>query len=293
MSVKQSVLTKAYIIATKPIRAWMAMQLRRKAQMPVASIFLHRVADDYPNPWSMTNATFDALLAWMEKNVDLVSIDEAQELLRTGNRGRIAVNITFDDGYADNCLHAIPTLLSKKIPFTYYVTTQNIRNGKPYPHDLKNNQPLAPNSIEEIRAMADAGVDIGVHTRTHADMGRVRRQSELELEIGGARKDITDWLGSEPNHFAFPYGLKTNLTPRAIQYVYDEGFASYCTAYGGYNFPFNGCFHMKRFHGDPVIPRVQNWLSLDPRWVYASQDYEYIPFQRSRNQKRTRKRTVT
>jgi peptidoglycan/xylan/chitin deacetylase (PgdA/CDA1 family) len=190
------------------------------------------------------------------------------------------VHLSFDDGYADNCLHAIPALLTRKIPFTYYVTTHNVRNGKPFPHDLKNGQPLAPNSIEEIRAMADAGVEIGVHTRTHPNVAQLRKVGELEAEIRGARADLADWIGHEPRHFAFPFGLEEHLSPRAIQYVHDEGFSSYTTAHGGYNFPFDGQFHLKRFHGDPNFYRVKNWLSFDPRWVHARSTYGYLPFQR-------------
>lgn len=270
-------LIHAYTLATLPLRKWAHHNLRKRAQVPVAAIFLHRIADDYPNDWSMTNRKFDTLIEWLEKNVDLVSLDEAQELLRTGNRGRIAVNITFDDGYADNCLHAIPTLLKKQIPFTYYVTTENVKTGDYFPHDIKNDQPLDPNTVEEIKAMADAGVEIGVHTRTHPDMGKLEQLEEIRDEIDGARKDLEAWTGKTPQHFAFPYGLHCNMTPAAIQHIYDADFSSYCSAYGGYNFPFDGAFHLKRFHGDPCMARMRNWLSFDPRWVYAKPEEEYLP----------------
>ena len=146
--------------------------------------------------------------------------------MRDGNRGRLAVNITFDDGYADNCSHAIPTLVEKKIPFTYYVSTEHIRNGKLFPHDTENDQPLKPNTIEEIQAMAESGVEIGVHTRTHPDMGKVLDVQEIAIEIGGARDEIESWIGSTPKHFAFPYGQTHNMTDQAIQYVHDQGFRS-------------------------------------------------------------------
>lgn len=270
----------AYMLATAPCRWWIRKQARRTGDMPVTGIFLHRVADDDPNPWSMTNRQFDDLIGWLEKHVDLVSTDEAQRRIREGNRERVAVNITFDDGYADNCMHAIPTLLSKKIPFTYYVTTDNVKTGEPYPHDLKNNQRLAPNSIDEIKAMSDAGVTIGVHTRTHADMGKVTDLSAIEYEIGGARDDLTQWTGTQPIHFAFPFGMPMNMTPKAIQYVADQGFASYSSAHGGYNFPFRDSFHLRRFHGDPMLARMKNWLSLDPRWIWRQSELDYIPFTR-------------
>lgn len=281
MSLPKTHLLKAYRLATLPFRRWLQSRLQRLGQMPVTGIFLHRVADDCPNDWSISIQAFDRILDWLQENVDLVSIDEAQRRLRTGNHGRIAVNISFDDGYADNCLHAIPTLLARRIPFTYYVTTHHVAHGKPFPHDLKLGQPLSPNSVDEIRAMADAGVEIGVHTRTHLDIGQIRSQADMKYELFGAREDLANWIGRVPGHFAFPFGLLHNITPRAIQFLHDEGFESYVSAYGGYKFPMSNGFHLRRFHGDPNLERVKNWLSLDPRWVYERPHYEYEPIHRS------------
>jgi len=277
---KRDLAFRTYLTASTPLRWLLRGYFNHRNRAPVAGIFLHRVADDVPNPWSITNTQFDAMLTWLQLNVDIVSIDEAQRRIREGHAGRMSVFITFDDGYADNCLFAIPELLSRRLPFTYYVTTQNVLTGKPFPHDLKRNEPLAPNSVDEIRALNDAGVEIGAHTRTHPDMGTISRESELELEIRGSRDDLADWTGKEPRHFAFPFGLPENLNPRAIQYLYDTGFESYASAMGGYNFPIGDAFHLKRFHGDPVALRLQNWLSYDPRWIFHVSEFEYVPFQR-------------
>lgn len=274
----------AYYWATAPLRWWLLMRLRRRRQSPVTGVFLHRIADDHPNPWSMTTDEFTTTLDWLQQNTDLVSIEEAQHRIQYGNSSRIAVHISFDDGYADNCLFAIPELLRRKIPFTYYVTTHNIKHGKPFPHDLELGQPLAPNSIDEIRAMADAGVDIGAHTRTHAALGVTAQFSDMEFEIRGSRDDIANWIGKRPEHFAFPFGQHHHISPRAIQYVFDLGFQSYCSAYGGFNLPLrNRGFHLKRFHGDPKFSRLRNWVSGDPRWLCGRSEFEYVPFEGNRS----------
>jgi peptidoglycan/xylan/chitin deacetylase (PgdA/CDA1 family) len=272
MAFLKSLLIGGYTAATKPWRQWMRNRLAREGKLPVTGLFLHRIADEYPNDWTLSVDRFGKLLNWLQDHVDLVSAEEAQRRIIAGNRGRIAVNLSFDDGYADNCLHAIPALLSRKIPFTYFVTTHNVRYGKPFPHDVRMGQPLAPNSIDEIKALADAGVEIGVHTRTHANLGSIARVDELHAEIVGARDDIERWIGSTPRYFAFPYGLPPNLNPQAIQLIFDEHFHGYCSAYGGYNWPGTQCFHLLRFHADPDLTRVKNWLTLDPRWVRAKSE---------------------
>lgn len=273
---------RAYTITTAPMRWWLRTRLQHRCQSPVTGLFLHRVADDFPNPWSIPTAGFHELLNWLQSHVDLVSIDEAQRLIENGNPGRMAVHLSFDDAYADNCVNAIPELLIRGIPFTYYVTTQNVQTGKPFPHDLKRGEPLAPNSIEEIVAMHDAGVEIGAHTRTHPDIGQLKHHSDVDLEIRGAREELASWIGKQPRHFAFPFGQVSNMPHRAIQYVYDQRFKSYCSAHGGYNWPLLGSsFHLRRFHGDPILARVKNWLSYDPRWVYSASEFEYTPFDRT------------
>ena len=275
MTILRSLSIGAYVAATQPYRAWARAHYARRSQLPVAALFFHRVADDYPNGWTMSLGQFDRHIRWLQKNCDLISLAELQRRMREGNDQRVAVSITFDDGYADNCLHAIPTLLSRRIPFTYFVTTQNVRYGKPFAHDLKAGQPLAPNSIDEIKAMADAGVEIGVHTRTHADLGQVSRSEDLDDEILGARDEIERWTGRKPRYFAFPYGLPRNLNPQAIQLLHDAGFDGFCSAYGGYNVPHQDAFHVQRFHADPDVARVRNWLTLDPRWLLRRRPFEY------------------
>ena len=167
----------------------------------------------------------------------------------------------------------------EKIPFTYFVTTHNVQFGKPFPHDLQFGHALAPNSTDEIRAMADAGVNIGAQTRTHATIDASVSTQQIEYEIRGSRDDIANWTGKQPQHFAFPFGHREHLSPRAIQYVYDQGFRSYCSSYGGFQLPLkDDCFHLKRFPGERQFAQIRTWISGDPRWLYRRSEFEYVPF---------------
>ena len=270
---------RTYYWLMAPLRWLLLARLRQRHQSPVTGIVLHRVADDHPNPWSITTAEFDRMLDWLQQHVDLVSIDEAQRCIAHGIRGRIVAHLSFDHGYADNCLYAIPELLRRKIPFTYFVTTHNVQFGKPFPHDLQFGNALAPNSIDEILAMADAGVKIGAQTRTHTTLDASLSKRQIEYEIRGSRDDIADWTGRQPQHFAFPFGQRDDLSPRAIQYVYDQNFRSYCSSYGGFHLPLiaDG-FHLKRFSGNCQFAQFRNRIAGDPRWLYRRSEFEYVPF---------------
>jgi len=60
-----------------------------------------------------------------QNNYEIVSLTRAAQILSAGGNGekKFAV-FTFDDGYADNYLHAYPIFKKHEVPFTIYVTTQ-------------------------------------------------------------------------------------------------------------------------------------------------------------------------
>jgi peptidoglycan/xylan/chitin deacetylase (PgdA/CDA1 family) len=242
---------------------------------PVTILFYHRVADEYPNPWTLSNADFTEQIEWLRRRFDLVSLEEAQRRIRTSDSPRPAVAITFDDGYAENCGHALPLLIKLKIPCTYFVATRFVLNGESFPHDAQAGRPLPVNTPEQIRALANAGIEIGAHTRNHIDLGPVTDLRVLEDEISGAADDLAAITGRRPRCFAFPYGLHRNLNAEAFHLARNAGYEGVCSAYGGYNTLGGDPFHLKRFHGDPDLLRVKNWVTIDPRKAYTVLPFHY------------------
>lgn len=57
------------------------------------------------------------------KGYDLVSLDQAFEILRTGKSAKKFVVFTLDDGYLDNYTNAYPIFKKHNVPFTIYVAT--------------------------------------------------------------------------------------------------------------------------------------------------------------------------
>ncbi len=166
-----------YYVGSAWLRWVLTMRLRQQRRAPVVVLFYHRVADDHPNGWTIGSGAFQRQVRWLSARFDMVSLDEAQRRLRQGNR-RPAACITFDDGYADNCQHAIPWLLKQRIPVTYFVSNEYVFTGKPFPHDTKRGAPLPPNSIEQLRAMSRAGVEIGGAYENAREPGQDQRSQE-------------------------------------------------------------------------------------------------------------------
>ena len=75
------------------------------------------------------------------------------------------------------------------------------------------------------------GFDVGAHTRTHVDLGRVIG-SEAYDELLGARLDLERQLEAPVELFAYPYGGRKNLTEANRDLVKLAGFRCCCSATG-------------------------------------------------------------
>lgn len=267
-----------YYGTTLPGRYFLGRRMAAAQRAPVLVLFYHRVADDAPSDWTCPTATFARQMRWIKKRFDVVSLSEAQHRIRNGINDRPAISVTFDDGYAENCQFAIPLLLREEIPCTYFVATRYIFEGLPFPHDVSRGRRLPPNTIEQLRKMAAAGIEIGAHTRTHIDLGTVSDEQRIFDEVVTAGEELQAALGHTVRYFAFPYGLHANLNRVAFQMAYEAGYEAVCSAYGAFNFPGDDAFHLQRIHGDPQMVRFKNWTSIDPRKLHVPRfRYELRP----------------
>jgi len=265
----------AYYWATLPERRRAAAQRAASYTEPIRILFYHRIADDCRNDWTMRPRMFERQIQWLRERFDLVTLAAAQARIASGRNRWPTACITFDDGYADNRRFAIPLLLKYHIPFTYFVSTDHVLRGQPFPHDVKAGRPLAVNTLEHLREMVAAGAEIGAHTRTHANLGIGLTIDQLADEIVGSKRELESALGVPVRYFAFPYGLHENLSVEAFHIAREAGFWGACSAYGGYNFPGDDAFHLRRFHADPEFIRFVNWMTVDPRKLHAQHDFDY------------------
>lgn len=258
-----------------PIRRMRMQRLAGRGAAPLMSVFYHRVADRYPNDWTIGCDAFAEHLRYMRSRFEMIGLDELQRRVRTSHSPRPAVALTFDDGYAENCDFALPEIIRQQIPCTYFVTLGHVQSGEPFAHDVAAGQPLPINTIDQIREAADAGIEIGLHTRRHTNMAGVTDPAILKSEITDAADELSQWIGRRVRYFAFPYGMPAQLTPEAIATIDRAGLEGFCSAFGGYNLPGRDAFHVRRFHGDPDFVRLKNWLDFDLRKLRLEPKIDY------------------
>jgi|GEM_PF-469251 len=261
---------------TMPIRERRLRQLAAAGVAPMSVLFYHRVADVHPTAWTISNKEFERHIDYCREHSSVISLHELQRRSRKGFNHEPTISITFDDGYAENCRFAIPYLIRHQVPCTYFVTIENLRYGKPFQHDIARKQILPVNTFDEVRAMADGGIEIGLHTRSHFDFSKSVSESRIREEITTACEELSDVLKRPVRYFAFPFGLPRHLIPAAIDAVREAGMVGYCSAYGAYNFPGDDPFHIRRFHGDPQFHMFRNWMTFDENKVQKEKAIQKI-----------------
>jgi peptidoglycan/xylan/chitin deacetylase (PgdA/CDA1 family) len=267
---------ESYRIASQPLR-WLRLRSQQATgKVPLVVLYYHRVADVDPTPWTISRSDFAAQLDWLQAHVELISLTEVYDRLSRGWNERPAVAITFDDGYAENMDFALPLLVQREIPCLYYVSSAHVFNQVHFQHDRRLGLRLPPNSVCDLQQMAKWGIEIGSHTRTHADLGSVQHRSQFFEEMVGSRRELTQRLGVDIDHFAFPYGQRHNISATAIAWAKRAGYKTVSGAYGGYNAIGGDPFFIQRMHGDPHLHRLKNWVTLDPRWMGIKPAAEWL-----------------
>ena len=169
----------------------------------------HSIADLSHDPvlheYGVPPSTFDAQIRAL-KNAGwaFLTPPEFIRFLHGGSVPRRSVLLTLDDGYADLVTEAFPVLVAHRAPAIAFAISRWI--GQPNPGDVaKGRAPRPLAAREDLLELADAGIEIGSHTRTHPRLTLCDKRT-LEDEVAGSRHDLAEMGFSRPRLLAYPYG---------------------------------------------------------------------------------------
>jgi peptidoglycan/xylan/chitin deacetylase (PgdA/CDA1 family) len=152
---------------------------------------------------------------------ELVTFGELAQRVTQG-RSRGCAALTFDDGLADNLHTLAPILERASATATVFVVSGWL--GRPHP--------IAPwariLTEEELRQLAEAGVEIGAHTVTHPDLTTLP-YDDARSELAESGEQLRRVAGVEVRVVAYPFGAATAETRAACR---DAGFAAACRTLG-------------------------------------------------------------
>ncbi len=179
--------------------------LNTHGKQRLSILIYHRVlpGHDPMRPNEPTIAEFDWQMRLLRDNFNPLPLVEAVERLRTGTLPNRAVCVTFDDGYADNELHALPILRKYAIPATVFVSTGFLNGGRMWNDSVieicrnfdgdkldLSELDLGCHSMDSI-AMRLAAVDSIIHRIKHFDPDiRAALVHEIEKRVTALPDDL-------------------------------------------------------------------------------------------------------
>src|SRR5688572_769612 len=173
---------------------------------PTATVLCYHIVEAPAAPrMHIDRETFRQHLRYLEMTgYNVVPLRHVYEYV-TGKRTSLpknAVVITIDDGWRSTFTEAFPELQKRKFPFTVFI----------YPNIIgKTSNAL---TWEQIRKMADAGVDIQSHALTRPFLTKRRHRSMtdeayaawLRKELAESRRILEKESGKKVQFLAYPYG---------------------------------------------------------------------------------------
>ena len=132
-----------------------------------------------------------------------LSMGDLQPYLRGEQHGKV-VGITFDDGYVNNLVHALPVLQRHGFTSTCYAVSQLL--GKTNAWDIPTGIAQVPlMTAAQLQQWVAGGQQVGAHTRNHVHLPDISAE-ECAVEIGLGRHELEASAESRVAHFCYPYG---------------------------------------------------------------------------------------
>lgn len=195
-----------------------------RRRVPLVLMY-HRVASvsHDPHALAVSPGRFAWQMAWLNRRrLRGVAVAELVDAMRAGTADGL-VGITFDDAYAD-LIDPVPAVL-RRYGFSATVFVVSGRLGGFNDWDRDTPWPLVDG--DGVRRLADAGLEIGSHGRTHAALAATD-PAVLREETYGSRLDLETLVGAPIRGFAYPYG---SMDAAAREAVRAAGYAYGCAVF--------------------------------------------------------------
>lgn len=175
----------------------------------------HSVSDCPRDPYDITVSPdrLDRQIAWLcGRGLRGVSV---RELLaaRAQGRERGLVGLTFDDGYADFVVSALPVLRRWGCSATVFVLAGRLGGENDWDPDGPRKRLL---DVEEIRRAASAGIEIASHGLVHRDLV-LAPDDVVHAEVHDSRAILAGITGGGIEGFCYPYGTVDERVRDAVR----------------------------------------------------------------------------
>jgi peptidoglycan/xylan/chitin deacetylase (PgdA/CDA1 family) len=206
----------------------------------------HAISEDWPAVLAVSQqALRDHVHGFLRRGFEPHTFGDA--IVRPTGRKTLAV--TFDDAFRSVVEGAFPVLADLGVPATVFVPTAHAGDGSPMSWPgidqwvgTSWEAELAGASWDELRRLAEAGWEIGSHTRSHPRLTQIQAE-QLRIELEGSREDCERELDRPCVSIAYPYG---DVDTRVVAAAREAGYLA------GASLP-------ERLEGGPTAPDRLCW----------------------------------
>jgi len=196
-------------------------------------LYCHNVFDDQKND-------FDNLISKLKKMGNFIDTDKCIEMIKGVKPidGKY-YHLSFDDGFRNNYINAVPILKKHSIPAIFFVPSSLIGadwdTANKYSIGVtQNKSTIELLRLSDLKNMLGNGFEIGSHTRSHANFAAISNDNTLlGSEILGSKIDLERLLGIECKYIAWPYGKLVDSDEKSLKMVKDAGYLACFGAYRG------------------------------------------------------------
>lgn len=191
-----------------------------------------------------------------------LSMRDLEPYLKGEKTGKVA-GITFDDGYQNNLHNALPVLKKHGFSATCYAVSNMIGGTNNWDRGIVAEKALM--TANDWRLWLAAGMDIGSHTRTHADLNQLSDDQARE-QIAGSKQELESTFGYEVRHFCYPYG---RFRPEHSRMVQEADYVSATTTRRGRVQPGDDLLTLRRV----LVAQATHLLHFSLKLATAYEDH--------------------
>jgi peptidoglycan/xylan/chitin deacetylase (PgdA/CDA1 family) len=240
-----------------PLRPFRPGGLSTGSYQTIPILSYHKLSESHSDAMTVTTDSFRSQMQFLKENgYHVVTLDELYDFLdfKTDLPGKSVV-ITFDDGWRSLYEIGLPILKEYGYPATLFISTSMITGSS------------KTLSWDQVREMADAGIDMQCHTVDHRNLSTLKEgepfrdyYEDLERELVRSTRAIEKKTGRKVSYLAYPYGATNHLVIALLKKV---GYRGALTVKRGPTPFFASNYRVRRsmIYGDFDLRRFEKNLS--------------------------------
>jgi peptidoglycan/xylan/chitin deacetylase (PgdA/CDA1 family) len=218
-------------------------------------LYCHTVFDDQIQE-------FERLLLELKRTGTFVDTDTCVQML-SGEKtiDNRYYHLSFDDGFRNNFVNALPILRKHDIPCIFFVPSSLIDaswdSTKVFCRQTtRYRDVIEMMKWEDLAQVILSGYEVGSHTRTHARFSAISHDCTLlQDEILGSKQELEMHLGVPCKYISWPYGRITDADAVSLEVAKSSGYQACFGAFRGSVIPAaTDIFRIPRHHFEVQWP---------------------------------------